>query len=691
MASAIDSFLDTGEAPAASASPSGSQIDSFLDSSPQITGSARLPLMAASNAAKGLIESPSVFGLPFRLYDKYIGVPFDSAVRWATGEGPAAPGSIGAQGVFSSPQSPAYMATAQDFANLGKQAGIVDRPDLQPQTPGEKLLAGTAEGVGGAIPYAVTGGVAPVARAAASGLPTLPVAGGLPAAGRVLAQGAAGGFGATGLPMAWPDWLPGKQSVAPLAGAVIGALTGGGAYGAGSKAINAVANPSDVVQAYKDAGVTPRLAGDVTENPTLQRVQSFGAAAPGGAGRVQAAGKQAVQEFGNAVESTANQLGNSSTLQEAGTNLQQAGRDWLSDFRATSGLKWGGADQHFSAGERIPVSNYVDALSDAENTMAGAPATAKALTPALTGELTEALQSDVGTGSLQNATLPYQAVKGIRTRIGAMLSDPNLPADVDTATLKNIYGGLSDDLKTAAGAKSPDALADFLDASDYSRQGHDFIDGVLAPIVRKGVMPEQAASTALSMAPRGGSSLEALQANMPDATNELAAYKLRQMAQAKAGSLGEYSPTSFDTNVRALSPEAYDVLFGNNPAVASKLDALGTVAKTMKETAATANHSGTGPYLTIKQALSAPIDMAIGASAGHSAYGLPGAIAGGVGGAFGPFVPGYLAGQLTTRPWLTRLFAASPQQFSPAVKAMGLLAPTERPIEGLLGPQPGQP
>jgi hypothetical protein len=54
--------------------------------------------------------------------------------------------------------------------------------------------------------------------------------------------------------------------------------------------------------------------------------------------------------------------------------------------------------------------------------------------------------------------------------------------------------------------------------------------------------------------------------------------------------------------------------------------------------------SNTGPCLTIKQALSAPIDMAIGASAGHAAYGVPGAIAGGNGGAFGPFVPGYLAG-----------------------------------------------
>ena len=99
--------------------------------------------------------------------------------------------------------------------------------------------------------------------------------------------------------------------------------------------------------------------------------------------------------------------------------------------------------------------------------------------------------------------------------------------------LKRLYKGLSGDMQDAVTAQGPNAEAAFQFASDSTKQGHSFIDNVLRPFVKEGAAPETAATSVLNSANRGDSLIGPIRQEMPDAANELAAYKLRDMAASE--------------------------------------------------------------------------------------------------------------------------------------------------------------
>ena len=224
--------------------------------------------------------------------------------------------------------------TSQSIDTLGTNAGVFNRPDLAPQNTAEKYLAAGSRGAGAAIPFALGGGPLALAKAAITGTGS--------------------GLGS----QAGQDLFPNH----PIIGSLLGAL--GGGYGASQgfdtlgKIGNAVAGvTSPTVDAYETAGVTPRLAGDVTGNPMLKRLQAYAAKAPFGHG-VNEAAKQTVQEFGNAANNAADQLGQSQTLQEAGEALQGESKKWLQNFRNTSAANWGQSGPIHSA-TRLPFQSRV--------------------------------------------------------------------------------------------------------------------------------------------------------------------------------------------------------------------------------------------------------------------------------------------------------------------------------------------
>lgn len=385
---------------------------------------------------------------------------------------------------------------------------------------------------------------------------------------------------------------------------------------AASKTENAIHNPGPVAQAYRDSNITPFVR----------------------------AGDAANDQFGASVENAAGNLGDSSTLQEAGSKLQGSARDWIDQFKTDNKSKWDAADSHFSPGERVPIANYVDALGAADEQLSGAPAQAKILRAPLAGRLTGAVQEDTGSGSLQDATLPYSAVKGLRSYIGERLGDPNLPTDLDTGTLNRLYGSLSEDLKSASADKGTDAIADFVTANDATRNGHQFIDTILKPIIKDGVTPEQAASKVLSSASKGGTALQAIRDQLPDAADELAAFKLRDMAR---------KPTSFNESLRKVSPEATAALFPGP--VADQVKSLGTVSNQMAADAA----SNAGQITHIGGGLLSPLGIIEGASKGFEQHGLTGALTGGfIGGAAIPSAA-WVGHRILTNP-LVRQFRAAP-------------------------------
>src|SRR5262249_32919134 len=108
---------------------------------------------------------------------------------------------------------------------------------------------------------------------------------------------------------------------------------------------------------------------------------------------------------------------------------------------------------------------------------------------------------------------------------------------------------------------------------------------------------------------------------------------------------------------------------------------LSTVADRMRDTARFLNTSNTGSHLQTATALaSAPA----AAWHGYQTGGLPGALAGAVGGALLPYAPSWLAARATTSPLLTRYLAAPPAMAEPGARFLSGLAAYPREMLPLL-------
>jgi hypothetical protein len=225
--------------------------------------------------------------------------------------------------------------------------------------------------------------------------------------------------------------------------------------------------------------------------------------------------------------------------------------------------------------------------------------------------------------------------------------------------LKRLYGALSTDLQSTATRMGPAAQTAFDQASALTRGGHDFIERPLSQIIRGNeISPENAAKAALNSGTAGGTTLQTIRDQMPKAADELAAFKLRNMAAALPGQQTQETPVSaatFSTNLNRLSPEARQALFAS---IEPKLSALQTVAERGKETFARyGNPSGTGGALQHAALMSAPIAIGEGARTGYEWGGPMGGAIGAAGSTL-PFLAGPAAANLTARELLTRYLAA---------------------------------
>jgi hypothetical protein len=623
---------------------------------PQMSGLARIPALIASSVGEGAANIAAIPGemanLGYGLGNK-IGEWIKPDTK--SGSSPAAAAVLH------------HMIRSQDVADFGERTGLWERPDLTPQDNGERYIAAGARGAGSAIP-ALLGGPAAVVPA--------------------LVSGTASGVGS----QAGADLMPDH----PVVGALIGGLAGGfgatGAMGMARKGVNAANNVGNATtDAYADLGMTPRLSGDVTDNKFLKGLQAFAAKTPFGAGKIAKAASQTADEFGAASDRVASTLGSAATAQDVGTVLQGESKNWMDRFKLANQKNWNALDQYFpdiGFAKRVNVSNYSKALDSISDDLPAAPATAKVLQPGFTRQLADALKQDIG----ESDVLPWRTVKGIRSRIGEMLEDPNLPADAGTAELKRLYAGLSKDMQAAVKEAGPEAEAAFKTANTVTANGHKFIDGILRPLIREGQTPEGAASSVLPKMNKGGSVITQIRQEMPAAADEIAAFKIRDMTAAAAGkqnATGDaVSSSSFLTDWNKLSPEAKAALY-QDPGVRQKLDSMAKVSEGIKDTMAMANHSNTGSHNSYAAMFHAIKDAVLGGVGGHMVGGHSGSL---IGAGLGLSAPmgGYFASALTSSPRLTSYFAA-PGLLNPGAArlatGLGLVPAAQQPRQIPYQPQ----
>jgi hypothetical protein len=249
----------------------------------------------------------------------------------------------------------------------------------------------------------------------------------------------------------------------------------------------------------------------------------------------------------------------------------------------------------------------------------------------------------------------------MRTEIGQRMEDPSSidPSDTSYTALKRLYGALSGDLQSAAATEGPAAQAAYANANAVTRNGHAYIENTLSGLMpAEKIAPEAAANTALNSGRLGDTLLQSIRSQMPNAANELAAFKLRNMATATPGQATAANPTSattFSTNLNRLSPEARQTLFSG---IAPRLDALQTVAERGKETFARyGNPTGTAGSLAHLGLFTAPLTIGEAARLGGETGGTLGALGAGATASL-PFVAGPILSNLTAREGMTRYLAA---------------------------------
>jgi hypothetical protein len=542
--------------------------------------------------------------------------------------------------------------------NAAAKANQVDLNGIEAATPAERLVRKAVGAAGTTAAFGPAAGIAAPVVAATSAV--------------------AGDQAATYV----PDFAkPMVELGTNMAAAALGARVASTA----TRATNlAAGNRSPTVAAYDRLGIDPVLRGDVTGAEGAQMAQAYASQAPLGSGVVRPVEQHVVGQFGQAVEDTAAKLGSSTNAQAAGDVLQTEARNWKDTvFPQREVTAWAPVDAAMG-NATVDPSNYRTALTSLTGKLAALPETQKALLPPRIQQMLDAINVDVPSGS----TMTWPQAQQLRSAIGNVMGVPEISMAVGPAQLKAAYGGISQDMKAAATANSADAA--FANANAVSTAGHAFIDNHLSKIIRSNnpaqetIAPERAAQTVLGS---GDTTLQALRREMPKAADELAAYKLRDMATATPGAAGaagnEVSPATFLTDLnrfRQGAPGGHRALFGSDPAVAQNVDDLATVAGSIKDTAKRSNTSKTGPFMAIAQAAPAM-------AGGYYAGGIPGA----VGAVAAPFAFNRLMGHAVTSPAMTR-FAASPGPVYPLNSlSTGLLSNTEAqrtsaPLNILSGP-----
>jgi len=440
-----------------------------------------------------------------------------------------------------------------------------------------------------------------------------------------------------------------------------------GAIGLGGKTYNYITGEvSPIIKAYQEAGVTPRLTGDVTGSPTMQLIQNIASKFPLGANQVEDAASKTLDEFGNSVENTADKMGTSHTLQEAGQTVQDTFKKWLVGAQKDTTDQWNLVDDSMGKNAPVPATNLMKGINTLTQAAQGNEALASTIQSPIMQKAISILKENNG------RPLSWEQTRALRTYIGQNLENPMLISGPEQAQSKLLYGALTKDMQQAVFSYGKgSAIKAFQQANQATSNMHNYID-LMKPYMN--VTPEAAASQLLSSGTKGGTALQALRETQPEAADELGAVSLRRMGAGQSeGSAGNtVSPSRWLSNqdpVRRLAPEAKNALFPSS-LVQSKMNALDIVANSMKASEKFANPSGTGGHLGTMMALSAPFEGAIAGAATGGAHGaMLGTLAGSV-----PGVLGAGSGLISTTPALARFLATPtpniPFSFAPSITSM---------------------
>jgi hypothetical protein len=454
-----------------------------------------------------------------------------------------------------------------------------------------------------ANPLTYLGGNVAGSIATMKALPTVMPTKGATVMQRVGNAAASGGVygAASGLGSSEADLTNGEIEQAALdsaTGAGTGAVLGGVLQGAmDSPAIaRAVARKATGFDAGKaadfaDSGIDPSLAA-VSNSPFIKVADSALQKTPGASGVMSRRAEDTLSQVSGKLDDLGANKG--VTPQEAGEVLGKGVSGYVQRFKNTANSLYKQVDARIPGDSRVGTDNLRKTLSEEIAPYSN--------DPEFMGQLPKTVRElhDIFQGK-ETPEVAYTLLKRMRTDIGDKLSKASLLGDENTASLKKLYGALTEDMGAAAQAQGPKALNAWKRANEFYKRGSTEIEQNLQATLKK-ANPEKMFQDAMSQTKLGGTKIEnIMKALSPDEREVISGTVLKRMGLAKPGGQdagGEvFSPTTFLTNWNAMSLGAKKALFsGKNAQYSRDLDSLVKTIGNLKDVSRYGNPSGTASH-----------------------------------------------------------------------------------------------
>lgn len=404
------------------------------------------------------------------------------------------------------------------------------------------------------------------------------------------------------------------------------------------------------IQDLKNGGIDEPTLGLASGNQTIGGVENLLQSTPGAMGVMKAARDKALTGMANKAGSAAETASPNRGADVAGTAIQNDLKGSFLDRMSAGREKlYGRLDQLISGQTPIDVTNTDSALNRLTSTIPGAEQTSKAFINGRIANIKKGLDADTGSqksafagvGGAVDPTpqIPYEAAKKLRSSVGAELSNGSLAPDVPTQQWKQLYAGLSEDMKGAAAQAGPQATQAWDRANDFTRAGIARTERV-QPFANKEA-PEQAFTSLVNSTKENNSTLQAVKKSVtPETRASIAGTVIDRLGKANPGNQNDigdvFSQERFLTNWNTMTPKARMELFSgfkNAEQVAADVDAIAKSASMMRDNSKLwANPSGTSANMAARGVIGALGAGGAGAAAGLVNPLVPIGAAAGVGG-----------------------------------------------------------
>lgn len=383
-----------------------------------------------------------------------------------------------------------------------------------------------------------------------------------------------------------------------LVGSVAEPLTPALAAQAGGAALRKIFGPSsaesakNIIDDFASFGATPTV-GMMSGKQSIQGAENVSAPAMGGS-PLRKASEKIAQNMQAKLSNIADNISAKEGAETAGLAVQKGinGKGgFIDNFRQNNAVLWNKSDSLIDQTIPVDLANTKAKLSQL---VQGGNMGSILDNPKLS-QIKDALDN--------SATVDYETVRKLRSSIGQKLAGNDLVSDIPKAELKQIYGALSQDIKTLAQRSSPEALKAFERANSYTSAGHARIDDYLQRISNK-VNPDQVFKDIA----KGGEGVKAIltvKKSIPTEDWEVVASNVvRRLGRSSSGAqnaagedaLGDaFSVNKFVTDWDKLGPARKAIFSGSEKLdrYSNDLNKIARAASVVKESRApAANASG---------------------------------------------------------------------------------------------------